>query len=79
MQVDFAGGGQSQADDVVEVDGGGGRRAAVGGGDEAAVVRRQPQDEVGGCEVGEHLPIGSKQVQPIEVLLRQRCRRGFFS
>ena len=79
MQVDFAGGGQSQADDVVEVDGRGGRGAAVGGGDEAAVVRRQPQDEVGGCEVGEHLPIGSKQVQPIEVFLRQRCRRGFFS
>ena len=79
MQVDFAGGGQSQADDVVEVDGRGGRGAAVGGGDEAAVVRRQPQDEVGGCEVGEHLPIGSKQVQPIEVFFRQRCRRGFFS
>ena len=74
MQVDFTGGGQVQTDDVVDVDGGGGCGAAVGGGDEPAVVCGQPQDQVGGREVGEHLPVGSEQVQPIGVLFRQRGR-----
>ena len=79
MQVDLAGGGQVQADDVVHVNGRGGRWAAVGGGDEASVVRGQPQDQVGGRQVGEHLPVREEEVQPIDVLLRQRRRRSFFS
>ena len=79
MQVDLAGGGQVQADDVVDVNGRRGRGAAVVGGDKSAVVGGQPQNEVGGCQVSEHLPVRKQQVQPINVLLRQRCRRGFFS
>ena len=78
-QIDFAGGGQVQADDVVHVDGRGGRGAAVGGGNEATVVGWQPQNQVGGRQVSEHLPVREEEVQPIDVLLRQRRRRGFFS
>ena len=48
--------------------------AGCGGGDEPAVVCGQPQDQVGGREVSEHLPVGSEQVQPIGVLFRQRGR-----
>ena len=78
-QVDFAGGGQVEADDVVHVNGRRGRGAAVGGRDEASVVGGKPQNEVGGRQVGEHLPVREEEVQPIDVLLRQRRRRGFFS
>ena len=78
-QVDFAGGGQVEADDVVHVNGRRGRGAAVGGRDEASVVGRQPQNQVGGRQVGEHLPVREEEVQPIDVLLRQRRRRSFFS
>ena len=78
-QVDFAGGGQVEADDVVHVDGCRGRGTAVGGRDEASVVGGQPQNKVGGRQIGEHLPVREEEVQPIDVLLRQRRRRGFFS
>ena len=78
-QVDFAGGGQVEADDVVHVDGRRGRGTAMGGRDEASVVGGQPQNQVGGRQVGEHLPVREEEVQPIDVLLRQRRRRGFFS
>ena len=78
-QVDFAGGGQVQADDVVDVDGRGRGGAAVVGGDESAVVCGQPQNQVSGRQVGQHLPVRKEQVQPINIRLRQRCRRGFFS
>ena len=70
---------QVQADDVVDVDGRGRGGAAVVGGDESAVVCGQPQNQVGCRQVGEHLPVREEEVQPIDVLLRQRRRRSFFS
>ena len=78
-QVDFAGCGQVQADNVVHVDGRRGRGTTVGGRDEAPVVGGQPQNQVGGRQVSEHLPVREEEVQPIDVLLRQRRRRSFFS
>jgi hypothetical protein len=57
-----------RADDVIDVGGRTGGRTHLGRRPEATAVRvRQVQDQVGERQVGDDLPVGDQQVQPVEV------------
>ena len=61
------------ADDVVQVRRGAGRRAHLGAGPEAETLGvGQPQHQIREGQIGEHLPVGHDQLQPVQVRLAQR-------
>jgi hypothetical protein len=37
-----------------------------------AIVGRQPEHQIGECQVGEHLPVSKQQRKPLEIWLADR-------